>query len=110
MPHADPQRLRHLSQRGRFADALSLHRQPLGWGLGTSSHHVRLVFNPQGLGPNFVKMGRPTTHKHVLKIELCGAIFVQMALVDFYSKLRDRGVLKFLLTATLDKSTSLIGE
>ncbi|GER37596.1 pentatricopeptide repeat-containing family protein [Striga asiatica] len=82
--------IRHLSQRGHFADALSLYRQSLGWGLPPTTFAVSSALKACARIPS--KIGGPTIHGQALKIGLCSAIFVQTALVDFYSKLGDMGV------------------
>ncbi|KAL3640819.1 hypothetical protein CASFOL_015787 [Castilleja foliolosa] len=79
--------IRHLSQHGQFKDALSLYNQSLSWGLLPNTFAVssalkacaRLLCTVSGL----------MIHGQTHKLGLCNVVFVQTALVDFYSKIGD---------------------
>ncbi|KAL6572689.1 hypothetical protein OROMI_013647 [Orobanche minor] len=79
--------IRYLSQHGQFKEALSFYRQSLSWGLFPNTFAVSSAL--KACARILCTLGGLMIHGQVHKLGLCKVVFVQTALVDFYSKIGD---------------------
>ncbi|KAK4478088.1 hypothetical protein RD792_017353 [Penstemon davidsonii] len=82
--------IRYLSQQGKFPEALSLYVQMHGSGLLPNTFVVSSALKASAR--ILCKVGGVMIHGQVKKLGLCKVVFVQTALVDFYSKIGDMEV------------------
>ncbi|KAK6143927.1 hypothetical protein DH2020_024275 [Rehmannia glutinosa] len=79
--------IRYLSQHGQFKEALSLYAQSHGRGLFPNTFAISSAL--KACARVLCKVGGLMIHGQVQKLGFCKVVFVQTALVDFYSKLGD---------------------
>ncbi|KAK4478087.1 hypothetical protein RD792_017352 [Penstemon davidsonii] len=82
--------IRYLSQQGKFPEALSLYVQMHGSGLLPNTFAVSSALKASAR--ILCKVGGVMIHGQVKKLGLCKVVFVQTALLDFYSKIGDMEV------------------
>ncbi|PIN03352.1 hypothetical protein CDL12_24126 [Handroanthus impetiginosus] len=79
--------IRYLSQHGQFREALSLYVQTHSAGLFPNTFALSSAL--KACARILCKVGGLMIHGQVQKLGLCKIVFVQTALVDFYSKMGD---------------------
>ncbi|KAG8363840.1 hypothetical protein BUALT_Bualt19G0064100 [Buddleja alternifolia] len=79
--------IRYLSQHGQFQEALFLYVQMHSSGIFPNTFSVSSAL--KACARIVCKVGGLMIHGQVQKLGLCNGVFVQTALVDFYSKMGD---------------------
>ncbi|XP_059658232.1 pentatricopeptide repeat-containing protein At4g22760 [Cornus florida] len=94
--------IRFLSQHGQFREAFALYVQMQSWGPGPSTFAVSSAL--KACARIVYKMGGISIHAQVHKFGFCGVVYVQTALVDFYSKLGNMDIARKVFDEMVGKN------
>ncbi|XP_038993594.1 pentatricopeptide repeat-containing protein At4g22760 isoform X2 [Hibiscus syriacus] len=94
--------IRFLSQRGKFQEAFSLYVEMQKLGLYPSTHAMSSAL--RACARTESKTGGISIHAQVHRYGVCNCVFVQTALVDFYTKLGDMDTAKRVFNEMPEKN------